>query len=153
MYSLCFIWVHVHVVGHNTDSSFQKLAYQFYFFKVERLLTCILKPSSNRSPYTFKLVQKVKHRVYKIHGFINEAILCQTLQVILFKKKWRVLLARTKLEKRYHHFLWYKIFYRAAINYGFCLFADVTDYHDLRRIYLAKKYSFDRTLRFCYTMT
>ena len=31
--------------------------------------TNILKPSSNRSPYIFTLVQKVKHRVYKIHAF------------------------------------------------------------------------------------
>ena len=37
----------------------------------------ILKPSSNRSPYTFTVVQKVKHRVYTIHVFLNKAILCQ----------------------------------------------------------------------------
>ena len=35
----------------------------------------ILKPSSNLSPYIFTLVQKVKHRVYKIHVFLSEAIL------------------------------------------------------------------------------
>ena len=29
----------------------------------------MLKPSSYRSPYIFTLVQKVKHRVYKIHVF------------------------------------------------------------------------------------
>ena len=40
-------------------------------------LKCILKTSSNQSPYIFTLVQKVKHRVYKIHAFINEAILCR----------------------------------------------------------------------------
>ena len=39
--------------------------------------TYILKPSCNRSPYIFTLVQKVKNRVYKIHAFLNNAILCQ----------------------------------------------------------------------------
>ena len=29
----------------------------------------ILKLTANRSPYIFTLVQKVKHRVYKIHVF------------------------------------------------------------------------------------
>ena len=29
----------------------------------------ILKLSSNLSPYVFTLVQKVKHRIYKIHAF------------------------------------------------------------------------------------
>ena len=36
----------------------------------------ILNPSSNRSPYIFTLGQKVKHRVYKVHAILNEAILC-----------------------------------------------------------------------------
>ena len=36
----------------------------------------ILRSSSNRSPYIFTLVQKVNNRIYKIHAFINEAILC-----------------------------------------------------------------------------
>ena len=37
-----------------------------------------LKPSYNRSPYIFTLVQKVKHREYKISVFfLNVAILCQ----------------------------------------------------------------------------
>ena len=33
------------------------------------LLAYILKPSSNRSPYIFTLVKKVKHRVHKIYAF------------------------------------------------------------------------------------
>ena len=35
------------------------------------LITCkyILKPSSNRTPDIFTLVQKVKHRVYKTNAF------------------------------------------------------------------------------------
>ena len=45
----------------------------------------ILRPTSNRSLYIFTLVQKVKHMVYKIHAFINEAILYEALQVISFK--------------------------------------------------------------------
>ena len=32
------------------------------------MLFSILKPSSNRSPYIFTLVQKVKHKVYKTQG-------------------------------------------------------------------------------------
>ena len=31
--------------------------------------TYILEPTANWSPYIFTLVQKVKHRVYKIHVF------------------------------------------------------------------------------------
>ena len=34
----------------------------------------ILKPTANRSPYIFTLVQKVKHRVYKIYAFLSEAL-------------------------------------------------------------------------------
>ena len=49
--------------------------------KQERVLAImsqsILRPSSNRSPYIFTLVQKVKNRAYKIHAFKNEAVLCQ----------------------------------------------------------------------------
>ena len=37
----------------------------------------ILKPTSYRSPYIFTLVQKVNHRVYKIHVFLSEARLCR----------------------------------------------------------------------------
>ena len=29
----------------------------------------LLKPTANWSPYIFTLVQKLKHRVYKIHVF------------------------------------------------------------------------------------
>ena len=36
----------------------------------------ILKPTANWSPYIFTLVQKVNHRVNKIHVFFSEAILC-----------------------------------------------------------------------------
>ena len=43
----------------------------------------ILKPTANRSPYIFTLVQKVKHRVYKIQVFLND--FAETLQVISFK--------------------------------------------------------------------
>ena len=54
----------------------------------------ILKPTSNRSPYIFTLVQKVKHRVNKIQVILIEAILCQD-SASYFIWKWRVLLART----------------------------------------------------------
>ena len=50
--------------------------------------TCILKPTPNRSPYIFTLVQKVKHRVH-------EAILCQTLQVISFENDMYLLHGRS----------------------------------------------------------
>ena len=36
----------------------------------------ILKLTANWSPYIFTLVQKEKHRVYTIHVFLSEAILC-----------------------------------------------------------------------------
>ena len=44
---------------------------------LERGFICKLKPTAIWSPYIFTLVQKVKHRVYKIHVFLSEAILCQ----------------------------------------------------------------------------
>ena len=37
----------------------------------------ILKPTASWSPYIFRLVQKVKHRVYTIHVLLSEAILCR----------------------------------------------------------------------------
>ena len=37
----------------------------------------ILKPTADWSPYIFTLVQKVNNRVYRIHFFLSEAILCQ----------------------------------------------------------------------------
>ena len=37
----------------------------------------ILKPTANRSPYNFTLVQQVKRRVYKIHVFLSETLLYQ----------------------------------------------------------------------------
>ena len=38
----------------------------------------ILKPTANNwSPYIFTLVQKVKHRVHRIHVFLSEAVLCR----------------------------------------------------------------------------
>ena len=45
----------------------------------------ILKPTANWSPYIFTLVQKVKHRVYKIHVFEVKQYFAETLQVISFK--------------------------------------------------------------------
>ena len=68
------------------------------------ILKHILKPTANWSPYIFTLVQKVKYRVYKINVFfLSEAMLCRD-SASYFIEKWRVLLARTKLEKRYPHF-------------------------------------------------
>ena len=43
---------------------------------VEVVVSGILKASSNRTVYNVSLVQKMKHRVYKIHAFLNEANLC-----------------------------------------------------------------------------
>ena len=57
----------------------------------------------------FTPVQKVKHRVYKIHAFFNEAILCRDCK--LFHLKLRVLLVQTKFEKRYLHFKKSHLFY------------------------------------------
>ena len=45
----------------------------------------ILKPSSNRSHCILTLVQKVKHKVYTIHAFLKEALLCQDSASISFK--------------------------------------------------------------------
>ena len=78
---------------------YQILATVYYYIHA----CYVLKPSSNRSPYIFTLVQKVKHRVYKLHAFLNEAILSQH-SASYFIQTWYVLLARTKLEKRYPHF-------------------------------------------------
>ena len=44
-------------------------------FEINEVLNSILKPTANWSPYIFTIVQKVKHRVYKIHVFLSEAIL------------------------------------------------------------------------------
>ena len=43
------------------------------------------KPSSNLSPYIFTLVHKVKHRLYKIHAFLNDAILFRDCNLVHLK--------------------------------------------------------------------
>ena len=43
------------------------------------------KPTANRSPYIFTLVQNVKRRVYQIHVFLSEQYFAKTLQIISFK--------------------------------------------------------------------
>ena len=53
--------------------------------EVKHGLLDILKPTANWSPYIFTLVQKVKHRVYKIHVFLSKQFFAETLQVISFK--------------------------------------------------------------------
>ena len=54
--------------------------------EVKHGLLDILKPTANWSPYIFTLVQKVKHRVYKIHVFFKvKQFFAETLQVISFK--------------------------------------------------------------------
>ena len=65
----------------------------------------------------------------------------ENLQVISFKK-WRVILAWMKSEKRYPHFK--KLHFFFQINHNseplsinmFCLFEDVKGYRDIRRINL-----------------
>ena len=61
------------------DAVHQNVVQKMYiavYNKVNHASLYILQPSSYRSPYIFTLVQKVKHRVYNIHAFLNEAILC-----------------------------------------------------------------------------
>ena len=62
------------------------IMYQTYFNTSFDLFsnTHILKPSSNWSPYMFTLVQKVNIGYTKFM-LLNEAILCETLQVISLK--------------------------------------------------------------------
>ena len=52
---------------------------------MEPSLEHILRQSSNLSPYIFMLVQKVKHKIYKIHAFINVAILCRVCKLFHLK--------------------------------------------------------------------
>ena len=73
-------------------------------------LRSIRIPSSNRSPFIFRLIRKMKHWVYKIRVLLNEAILCRD-SASYFIQKWRVLLARKKLEKRHPHFKKSHLFY------------------------------------------
>ena len=68
-----------------------KLAFLFKHLKMPisiKIPVTILKPTANWSPYIFTLVQKVKHRVYKIRVLLSEAILCRDSlprQVISFR--------------------------------------------------------------------
>ena len=87
-----------------------------------------MRPSSIRSPYTFALSQKVKHRVYKIHAFIKEAInFAETLQVISFKNDVYFLHGRSKskdtlISKTSHFFYDIKYIKETLPIYGFvCL--------------------------------
>ena len=61
----------------------------------------------------------------------------ETLQVISFKNDVYFLHGRSREKapslKKITPFLQYKLFKRDAINLGFCVFEDVTDYRDWRR--------------------
>ena len=48
----------------------------FMYYRHNADVLCILRPSSNRSPNIFTLVQKVKNRVDEIHAFTNETKFC-----------------------------------------------------------------------------
>ena len=103
----------------------------------------ILKPSSNRSPYIFTLVQNVKHRVYKIRAFLNEAILWPRLCKLFHLKMTCTSCTDEVREKvpsfqKVTLFLRYKPKHRALINLCFCLFEAVTGYHNIRRINLKR---------------
>ena len=98
-------------------------------------LKCILKPSSNPSHYIFTLIQKVKHRVFKICAFINEAILCRdSASYFIYKMTFTFCTdeVREKIPsfQKVTLFLRFEIFNRDTINLGFCLFEDVTAYRD-----------------------
>ena len=116
----------------------------------------ILKPSANRSPYIFTLVQKVKHMVYKIHPFKWSNTLQRLYKLFHLKMTCTSSTDEVRVKvfsfQKVTLFLRYKTFNRDVINLGFRLFEDFTDYCDWRRIN-RKKFCFDRTLQFCYTMT
>ena len=63
-------------------------------------------------------------------------------------------LAETKLEKKVPSFqkvtlyLQYKIFHSDVISWRFCLFEDITDYHEFKKI-KTQIFSIDRALSFC----
>ena len=52
---------------------------------------------------TFYASSEFKNRAYKMHAFINKAMLCR-VSASYFIYKLRVLLEQTKVEQRYPHF-------------------------------------------------
>ena len=72
--SVC-VYMSIHVCFYKPDYLYMRM-YPSIGLSI-RTYAYILKPSSNRCPYIFMLVQKVKHRVYKIYAFSNDAILFQ----------------------------------------------------------------------------
>ena len=76
----------------------------------------------------------------KTYGIQNTDFFADTLQSISFKMTCTSCTddVREKVPSflKVTLFLRYKIFIRGAINLGFCLFKDVTDYRDWRRINL-----------------
>ena len=87
------------------------------------------------------VAQKVKNRALNIHAFINEAILCRRLCKLFHLKMTCTSCtyeARVKVPsfQKSHTFSTIKIFNRGVINLRFCLFEDVTDYCDVRKIHL-----------------
>ena len=100
----------------------------------------ILRPCSIRLSYIFTLVQKVKKGV-------QNARFCKYSKTLrrlfnLFHLKMTCISCtdgvRVKVPsfQKVTLFLRYEIFHRYVINLRFCLFEDVTDYHDFRRINL-----------------
>ena len=77
-----------------------------------------------------------------MHAFINEGNtlprLCKLFHLKMTRTSSYTDEVRVKVPslQKVKLFLRYKIFNRDVINLHFCLFEDVTDYHDLRRINL-----------------
>ena len=123
----------------------------------------MLRPNSNRSPYTFYASSGSKNRAYIIHAFINKANIVNEYDQEIPQSQtadkpvasWGRAMQQSRVTRKIRVkvppfqkvslFLRYKIFHRDVTDIYFCLFEDVTDYCDILR---RKKLCFDRTLLF-----
>ena len=98
-----------------------------------------LPPTPYWSPYIFMLVQKVKTG-YKTSCFYKKKIKALPRLCTLFHLNMTCTFCtdagRVKVPsfQKVTQFLQYKIFHRHIISLIFCLFEDILDCHDLRRI-------------------
>ena len=113
----------------------------------------ILKPTANWSPYSFTLVQKVKHRVYKIHVFFKWSNTVPRL-CKLFHLKMTCSSFTDEAREEVHSFQKVTLFIRYKPQHKLTfLFVWSCYWLAWYKKNKLQKFWFHRTRRFCYSTT
>ena len=143
------------IIGFNYNLSSYVSVIQFYvllkmttlgFLEQSRKRLNTLPPTPNWSPYIFTLVQKEKKSVINNSCFYKQSKVLPRLCKLFHLKMTCTFCTggvRVKVPsfQTVTQFLQYKIFHRGIINLNFCLFEDIPDCRDLRRIISYKSFA------------